>query len=124
MKSFTMAAGLLCIAGPAIAATITPANADKHIGENATVEGVIADVQMTPNGMILLELGGRDPDNKFVAVIFPKNAPAFGPLGGYIGQLVQISGAIQIYHGKPEITLINEGQIQVISAAHNQKLSS
>ena len=28
-----------------------------------------------------------------------------------------------MYQGKPEITLTNEGQIQVIEAAHNQKLA-
>ncbi len=123
MKSFTMIAGLLFMTAPAVAATITPAHAGKHVGETATVEGVVADVRMTSNGMVLLDLGGRDPDNKFVAVIFPKNAGAFGPLGGYIGQLVQISGAIQIYHGKPEITLTNAGQIQVMTAAHDQKLT-
>jgi hypothetical protein len=124
MKSFAMAIGLIIMTPPAIAATITPGNAGKHVGETATVEGVVADVHAAPNGMILLDLGGRDPDNKFVALIFPNNTAAFAHLNGYIGSRVQISGAIQIYHGKPEITLTNEGQIQVITAAHNEKLAS
>jgi hypothetical protein len=124
MKPFAMTVGLMMLAAPAIAATITPGNAGKHVGETATVEGVVADVHAAPNGMILLDLGGRDPDNKFVAVIFPNNTAAFAHLNGYIGNRVQISGAIQMYHGKPEITLTNEGQIQVIEAAHNQKLAT
>lgn len=123
MKSFAMAAGFLFAAAPALAAAITPADAHRHMGETATVEGVVADVHVAPNGMILLDLGGRDPDNKFVAVIFSKDAAAFGPVSGYIGQLVQISGPIQLYRGKPEITLTQEGQIQVITAAHNQELT-
>jgi hypothetical protein len=123
MKSFAIAASLMAIAAPAIAATVTPANAGKHVGETVIVEGVVADVHAAPNGMILLDLGGRYPDNKFVALIFPNNAAAFGRISSYIGNRVQISGAIQMYQGKPEITLTNEGQIQVIEAAHNQKLA-
>jgi hypothetical protein len=123
MKSFAIAAAFLLSAAPAIAATIAPGSAAKHVGETATVDGVVADVHTAPNGMILLDLGGRSPDNTFVAVIFPDHTAAFDHLSGYIGSRVQISGAIQMYHGKPEITLTNEGQIQVITAAHNQKLT-
>ena len=124
MKPFAIAAGLVILATSATAATVTPDNAAKHVGETAIVEGIVADVHAAPNGMILLDLGGRDPDNKFVALIFPDNTAAFAHLNGYIGSRVQISGAIQLYHGKPEITLTNEGQIQVIEAAHNQKLAT
>ena len=124
MKPFAITVGLMMLAAPAIAATVTPDNAGKHVGETAIVEGVVADVHAAPNGMILLDLGGRSPDNKFVALIFPANTTAFDHLSGYIGNRVQISGAIQMYHGKPEITLTNEGQIQVITAAHNQKLAT
>ena len=125
MKSFAIAVVVLMLpAAPATAVTIAPADAARHVGETGIVEGVVADVHAAPNGMILLDLGGRYPDNKFVAVIFPDRTAAFGRLGGYIGSLVQISGAIQMYHGKPEITLTNEGQIQVITAAHNQKLKA
>ena len=124
MKLFAVAAGLMILAAPATAAIVTPDNARKHVGETAIVEGVVANVHAAPNGMILLDLGGRYPDNKFVALIFPYNTTAFVHLNGYIGSRVQISGAIQMYHGKPEITLTNEGQIQVIEAAHNQKLAT
>ena len=124
MKPFAITVGLMMLAAPAIAATITPGNAGKHVGETAIVEGVVADVHAAPNGMILLDLGGHYPDNKFVALIFRDNTAAFAHLNGYIGSRVQISGAIQMYHGKPEITLTNEGQIQVIEAAHNQKLGT
>lgn len=124
MKSFLTAAGLSLLAAPALAATVTPANAAKHLGESATVEGVVASVYAAPNGTILLDLGGRHPDNKFVAVIFPKDTAAFGPVSNYVGNRVQISGTIQIYHGKPEITLTNEGQIQVITPGHGQKLTA
>ena len=124
MKFFALAAALMLPAMPVLAATIAPDNAAKHVGETAIVEGVVADVHAAPNGMILLDLGGRYPDNKFTALIFPDHTAAFGHISGYIGSRVQISGAIEMYHGKPEITLINEGQIQVITAAHNQELKA
>ena len=124
MKAFAIAAGLSLLALPAIAATVTPANAGKHVGETITVDGVFADVHAAPNGMILLDLGGNYPDNKFVALIFPEDAAAFDHVNNYIGNRVQISGTVEIYHGKPEIRLSNEGQIQVITAARNQKLAT
>src|ERR1700759_2800851 len=104
MKTFAITASLMILAAPATAATVTPENAAKHVGETAIVEGIVADVHAAPNGMILLHWGGRYPDNKFVALIFPDKTTAFAHLNGYIGSRVQISGAIQMYHGKPEIT--------------------
>jgi hypothetical protein len=68
--------------------------------------------------------GGHYPDDIFEAVIFPRNAGAFGGVNGYVGNRVQISGPVQLYHGKPEITLTNLGQIQVINASHGQKLTA
>lgn len=124
MKPVAIAAGFILFAGPAIAASITPSGAEKHVGEAITVEGVVASVYAAPNGMIFLDLGGHHPDNKFVALIFPKDTGAFDHLDGYVGNRVQISGTVQLYHGKPEITLRNEGQIQVIAPGHNQKLTS
>jgi DNA/RNA endonuclease YhcR with UshA esterase domain len=115
---------LLVLAGPAIAATVEPADAGKHVGETVTVDGVVVAVHTAPNGMILLDLGGTYPDNKFVAVIFPKNTPAFDSIAGYVGNEVAISGSVQLYQGKPEITLTNAGQIQVITAGRKQKLAT
>jgi DNA/RNA endonuclease YhcR with UshA esterase domain len=122
MKLF--AAALAILATPAIAATIAPSDAAKHLGEVVTVEGVVVDVHAAPNGMILFDLGGKSPGTVFTAVIFPKNAPAFDSIEGYVGNEVAISGAVQLYQGKPEITLTNAGQIQVNTAAHNQKLGT
>ncbi len=122
MKLF--AAALAILATPAIAATIAPSDAAKHLGEVVTVEGVVVDVHAAPNGMILFDLGGKSPGTVFTAVIFPKNAPAFDSIEGYVGNEVAISGAVQLYQGKPEITLTNAGQIQVITTAHNQKLGT
>lgn len=122
MKAFAFATGVSLLAMPAIAATVTPVDAGKHVGENVIVDGVVIDVHTAPNGMIRLDLGGHYPDSKFMALIFPKDVAAFDGVNGYIGSRVQISGAVAIYHGEPEITLTSEGQIQVINPAHNQKL--
>jgi DNA/RNA endonuclease YhcR with UshA esterase domain len=123
MKIFAVAA-LAVLAAPAAAATITPSDAARHLGEVVTVEGVVVSVHAAPNGMIRLDLGGKSPGAAFTAVIFPKNAPAFDSIAGYVGNEVTISGPVQLYQGKLEITLTNAGQIQVITAAHNQKLGT
>jgi DNA/RNA endonuclease YhcR with UshA esterase domain len=124
MKLLAVAGSLLVLAAPAVAATIAASDAGKHLGEVVTVEGVVVDVQAAPNGMILFKLGGKSSGTAFTAVIFPKNAPAFDSIAGYVGNEVAISGPVQLYQGKPEITLTNAGQIQVITAAHNQKLGT
>jgi DNA/RNA endonuclease YhcR with UshA esterase domain len=124
MKISAMVPYFLVLTSPALAATVTPADAGKHMGEAVIVDGVVADVHTASNGMIRLDLGGQYPNNKFEALIFPAHIAAFDNVGGYIGSRVQISGTIQLYRGKPEITLTGEGQIQVINAAHNQKLAS
>jgi len=123
MKIFA-AAALAVLATPAVAATITASDAAKHVGEVVTVEGVVVAVHAAPNGTILFDLGGKSPGAAFTAVIFPKNTPAFDSIAGYVGNEVTISGPVELYQGKPEITLTNAGQIQVITAAHNQKLGT
>ncbi len=123
MKRLAAVFGLI-LATPAMAAAIDVADAGKHVGDNVTVEGVVNGVHAAPNGMIVIELGGHYPDNIFEAVIFPRNAGAFGGVNGYVGNRVQISGPVELYHGKPEITLTNLGQIQVINASRGQKLTA
>jgi hypothetical protein len=59
MKLF--AAALAILATPAIAATIAPSDAARHLGEVVTVEGVVVDVYAAPNGMILFDLGEKSP---------------------------------------------------------------
>lgn len=124
MKPLAIAVGLSILATPAIAATIMASDAGRHLGEMVTIEGVVVDVHTSPNGTILFELGGKSRGAVFTAVIFPKNVSAFDSIAGYVGNEVAISGPVQLYHGKPEITLTNAGQIQVIAAAHNQKLGT
>jgi DNA/RNA endonuclease YhcR with UshA esterase domain len=124
MKLSALVTGFLVLSLPAFAASVAPADAKNHMGESITVEGVVAGIHAAPNGMIRLDLGGHYPNNRFEALIFPAHAAAFDRIDNYIGSLVQISGTIELYRGKPEITLTNAGQIQVITAAHNQKLAS
>ena len=56
---------------------ITPEAAASHVGENATIKGVVAEVYRSRSGITLLDMGGRYPDNPFAAVIFPEDAINF-----------------------------------------------
>src|SRR5579859_1572048 len=102
MKYFVVAA--IFIASPAWAATLTPTEAAKHIGEQATVEGT-ASVYVTKGGTAFIDLGGSGRSAPFTGVIFMDKASAVPNVTSYNGKTVDISGTIKEYRGKPEIII-------------------
>jgi len=91
---------------------IPPEAAASHVGENATIKGVIAEVYRSRSGVTLLDMGGRYPDNPFAAVIFPEDAGKFLDLGSLSGKMVEVTGSVRLYHGKPEIILRRPDQLK------------
>jgi DNA/RNA endonuclease YhcR with UshA esterase domain len=111
--------GLLCglctVATFAQAPTTIPdADAIKHVGQSATVEGTITKVFKSKNGNTFLNFGGDYPDVTFVVWI-PQDAPeaADPSLNNLEGKKVKITGTIQLYRGKPEIKVSAQEQIVV-----------
>src|SRR5438132_9876757 len=91
------------------AADLRPEDAARHIGETATVCGVVAsamfeaDVQEQPT---LLDLGEPSPHAIFTAVIYGDNRSKFGtPETSLRGKRICVTGQISDYHEKPEIVL-------------------
>jgi len=93
-------------------APITPETAASHVGENATIKGVVAEVYTSRAGVTLLDMGGRYPDNPFAAVIFPDDAGKFPEVGSLSGKLVEVTGPVRLYNGKPEVILRRPDQIK------------
>ena len=62
--------------------------------------------------MTLPDMGGRYPNNHFAAVIFPEDAIKFPDLGSLSGKMVEVTGSVRLYHGKPEIILRRRDQIK------------
>jgi len=102
----------LPVAHPARAQTIGPAETKAHVGQPVTVEAAISDVHTVSSGVTFIDMGGRYPDNDFVAVIFADDAAKFPNASALEGKTVTISGPVQLYQGKPEIVLKSANQLK------------
>lgn len=100
----------LVMAIPAYAATLSPIDAAKHVGEFATVEGT-ASVYVSKGGTIFVDLGGSGRSAPFTGVIFKDAAPAIPNVTAYDGRILDISGTIREYRGKPEIIISEKSQL-------------
>jgi predicted extracellular nuclease len=118
MKTLIPALGLTLgwalSAAPALAQiqTIAPAEAKTHVGQTVTVEGAVGNVYTARSGMIFIDMGGRYPDNAFAAVIFTGDAGKFPDVKSLDGKTVDITGAVSLYRGKPEIILKTADQVK------------
>lgn len=91
---------------------VTAANASAHIGETITVEGFVSEVHISERATFI-DLGGRYPNEEFTGVIFTDDAGAFSDVSAYEGKTVDITGTVQMYHGRPEIILRSPSQIRI-----------
>jgi len=109
---------LLLIAAPSAAvaddpSVITDTDAAAHVGQMATVQGLVAQVYTSSKGNVFLDFEYPYPNEVFSGVVFSLSAPQFGDLTAYQGKQVQISGQIQLYKGKPEIILNSPSQLRL-----------
>jgi DNA/RNA endonuclease YhcR with UshA esterase domain len=107
---------VLALAGgpAAYAANIDVKDAAAHVGQTATVVGVLSNMHQARNSMIFIDMGGVYPANTFSAVVFATDADKFGMLQALIGKRVGITGQIKMYHDKPEIVLTAPDQIKQV----------
>jgi DNA/RNA endonuclease YhcR with UshA esterase domain len=114
MKAFVLALLLTVTAAPALAETITAAEAKNHIGQNVTVEGAVSEVHHAESGkVIFIEIGGRYPNNTFAAVIFKDDFNKFSNADSLAGKTIDVTGQIKEYRGRPEIILSDPAQLKV-----------
>ncbi len=108
------ALSLAALAVPALAETqtITPADAKTHVGQTVTVEGAVGNIFAGRTGTTFIDVGGRYPDNSFAAVIFAADRSKFPDLQAFNGKIVDITGAVSLYRGKPEIVLKSADQMK------------
>lgn len=113
MKKLIQVLGFVLAAAPALAQTqpIAPADAKSHVGQTVTVEGA-GSVYAARSGMMFIDMGGRYPDNAFVAVVFAGDAGKFPNLKSLDGKTVDVTGPVSLYRGKPEIILKTADQVK------------
>jgi DNA/RNA endonuclease YhcR with UshA esterase domain len=95
--------------------TVIPANeAAAHVGEYATVEGVVAKVFSSNKGNTFLNIGASYPNQTFTSWVPPASPVNKSPtLSGIEGKHVKITGRIEMYKGKPEIRINAIEQLEV-----------
>lgn len=98
-------------AGAMAAPVVSPTDAKAHIGETVTVEGIVSNVLTSRSQTTFIDMGGRFPNNSFAGVIFSDAAPRFPTVHGLTGHLVDITGRIRLYRGRPEIILEDPSQL-------------
>jgi len=97
------------------AASISPADAASHIGENATVCGLVASAKYAANSRAqptFLDMGQPYPNQLFVAVIFGTDRAKFGePEATLSGKRICVTGQVRNYRGRPEIIVSDPSQL-------------
>ena len=94
---------------------IPAAEAGQHVGEQATVCGVVASSRYLSNSRsrpTFLNLDRPYPDQDFTVLIWSDDRPKFGNLEGtYLNKNICVSGEISSYRGKPQIVARYPSQI-------------
>jgi hypothetical protein len=114
LKGFTFTA---LIAWPlaAFAAPLNPEEAASHVGENATVCGLVASATYAAKAMAaptFLDLGKAYPNQVFSAVILGGDRTKFGvPEVSLREKQICVTGEIFLFQGKPEIIIRDTKQL-------------
>lgn len=99
-------------AAPPRPGVIAPGDAGPHVGETATVEGMVEQVHTARSGKAtFLDFGAPYPMNVFTGVIFESDMGRVGSVKTLEGKTVDLTGRIQLYRGKPEIIIRQRSQI-------------
>jgi hypothetical protein len=97
------------------AAALVPEEAAAHVGETATVCGLVVSttyLPQVPQAPTFLDLGKPYPNQIFSAIIFGSDRPKFGtPETSMRDKPICVTGEIFLYQGKPKIILHDPKQL-------------
>lgn len=113
MRKVSLALCLVLFGTAAWAGVVDTADASKHVGETASVQGVVSGVHTSRSGNTFINLGGRYPNQAFSGVILRTDAAVVGNVSALNGKTVGITGLIRFYDGKPEIIISSRLQSAV-----------
>jgi DNA/RNA endonuclease YhcR with UshA esterase domain len=106
---------LLCVAWAVAANTLTSDQAKNHIGENATVCGVVASTHYAAESRgapTFVNLDKPYPNQVFTILIWGEDLAKFSPKPAtWDGKRVCATGVITSYRGSPEIVVKAASQI-------------
>ena len=118
--SFTALAGWAMVS--ARADPLAPVEAASHLGEVATVCGLVASTKYAPHSIgapTFLDFGGAYPNAAFTAVILGSDRAKFGvPEKTLQGKEVCVRGEIRAYRGSPQVILTQPDQLAENASPH------
>jgi hypothetical protein len=107
---------LLAWPGAVQSASLTPEEAANHVGERATVCGLVASARYAPQSKgqpTFLNLGKPYPDQIFTAVIWGEDRMKFGSLESTLrAKRICVTGEIKLFRRRPEIILREPDQLK------------
>jgi len=111
-----VAMALLAVAAPsAMAEEIALDEAAKHVGESATVCGVVESARFAERSTkqpTFLNLGKPYPNQPFTVIIFGSDRAKFGsPDVAYLKKRICANGVISLFDGRPEMKLQDPSQL-------------
>ncbi len=90
--------------------------ATNYMYQQVVVRDVVVQVALRSR-VALLNLNQQYPASPLTCVIQASHTNRFPDLESYLGQLVEVSGRITPYQGRPQILLTSTDQIKIIDAA-------
>ena len=94
---------------------ISAKDAVYYIGDTVTVVDTVSGVYLSKSGIYFLNMGDQFSNNAFTAVIFNSDASKFHDLKSLEGNVIEVTGRVKFYHGKPEIVVEKREQLRVIN---------
>lgn len=93
-----------------------------HIGDSVIVQGKILDVQTSKNAPTTISIGTSNPNQSFTIIIQKEVRDQLYviPTSKDIGNIVWVAGRIETYKGKPQITIKNSKQIDIIQDSQKE----
>lgn len=117
IAAFVLAFGLAATAPvraeDATPITIQASEAAAHVGETATVVGVLTNVHKTSGKSVLWDIGAKYPDNPMTVYVNKRDTDTVPDVTPLIGKTLAITGLIKTYQGKPEIAVTDPKQVAV-----------
>jgi len=91
---------------------VPPEEAAGQVGKTVTVKGKVDGQKSSKSGNTYLNFGGKFPNHVFSCLLRAKNFT--DPIPTFEGKVVEVTGMVTLYEGKPQIELTSLSAIRVI----------
>jgi DNA/RNA endonuclease YhcR with UshA esterase domain len=91
---------------------VSPEEATGQVGKSVTVKGKVDGQKSSKSGNTYLNFGGKFPNHVFSCLLRAKNFT--DPIPTFEGKVVEVTGTVSLYEGKPQIELTSLSGIRVV----------